>query len=417
MNADSLFSRVVSLSDAPKGAHALVGAQVFTGDEWRTKCAVVIDGARIAAVTSELALPESLIRIELGGGVLAPGFIDLQVNGGGGVLFNDDPTPEAIRTIGAAHRRGGTTGFLPTLISDCSARRAAAAAAVRTARAQERSGVLGLHLEGPHLNPSRRGVHDARWLGAPTAEDMALLTALAESSGGAALGVVLSTMAPEVVSSSQIAALVGKGMRLAIGHSESSYEQCKEALAAGMSGFTHLFNAMSPLMGRAPGAVGAALDSAGAWVGVIADGWHVHEAALRLAWRCKGANRLCLTTDAMPPSASETKSFFLGDERILAQDGRCATVDGRLAGSCLTMIEAIAFCVRRLEIPLGDCLRMAAATPAEWLGIADRHGRIAPGLQADLVLLDDKPSVRATWVGGRPEPWPIPASSTCGELS
>lgn len=379
---------------------ALCNATIHTGDAVHTGLAVLVDAGRIVGLIPNAAVPAGVLRLDLGGGVLAPGFIDLQVNGGGGVLFNDSPDVPTIRRIGAAHRRFGTTGFLPTLITDSRDKRQAAMTAVRTALADGVPGVLGIHLEGPHINPARRGVHESRWIGPPDAADLALMTSLGT-------GRTLVTLAPETVAPAVIRTLVSHGVRVAAGHSAASYAETGAALAEGITGFTHLFNAMPPLAGREPGIVGAALDDAASWCGVIADGHHVRDAMLRLAWRAKAPRRLFLVTDAMSVVGAENgdgngngNGFMLLGESITVAEGRCLTADGRLAGSALDMAAAVRHCVRRLGIPLAEALRMASTYPAEFLGVADRHGRIAPGYAADLVHLDDDLRVRATWIGG-----------------
>lgn len=373
---------------------ALTDAIVYTGDAVLPGAAVLVADGVIQAVTTPAALPAAVARRSLDGMVLAPGFIDVQVNGGGGALFNDDPSVDTIRRIGAAHRRFGTTGFLPTLISDAFAVRQAAVAAVRAAMAERVPGVLGIHLEGPHFNPVRRGVHAARWLGLPDEADLALIA-------NAGAGVTVATVAPEVAGIEAIGRLAALGVRVCAGHTAAPYETVRSALAIGLTGFTHLFNAMAPLAGRDPGCVGAALEDERSWCGLILDGHHLHDAMVRLALRAKPGRRLILVTDAMPPvGSSPGESFTLNGETILVQDGACVTADGRLAGSMLDMAGAVRYAVRRIGVPLAEALRMAATYPAEFLGLGHRHGRIATGYAADLVVLDDDLRVRETWIAG-----------------
>ena len=351
--------------------------------------ALLIAGGRIHGVVDDRRLPQDARRIDLEGGLLAPGFIDLQVNGGGGVLLNDAPEPATIARIGAAHRRYGTTGFLPTLITTDRATMARAIDAVRRAIDAGMPGVLGIHLEGPHINPARKGVHDAAQIRPVGADDVALLTSLRR-------GRTLLTLAPECVPAAAIEALARKAIVFA-GHTDGSCEEIRAGLAAGISGFTHLFNAMSQLGSREPGAVGAALTSDAA-CGLIVDGHHVHPASLRLAYQARPGG-LFLVSDAMPPVGATIPGFKLGGQWIEVRDGRCTTADGRLAGSALDMATAVRNAVQLVGIPLEEALGMASTRPADVLGEHER-GRIAPGMHADLVLLDGALRVRATWIGG-----------------
>jgi N-acetylglucosamine-6-phosphate deacetylase len=359
----------------------------------RRDTAVVIDGAHIIGVASRAALAASMPVRELPEGVwLAPAFIDVQVNGGGDALFNEAPTPDGIGNIVAAHRRFGTTALLPTLISDSEAKTKSALAAVEALSGTE-PGVLGIHLEGPFLSPEKAGVHDRRFLRRPTADDLDLITARRK-------GVTLVTLAPERVPIEFIGKLAKAGVRVALGHSMATYEQTREAIAAGLTGFTHLFNAMRPLDSREPGPIAAALESPHVWYGLIVDGFHVAPATLRLALR--GAGRPMLVTDAMPPVGGTRATFTLYGEQVVVRDGRCARQDGRLAGACLDMASAVRNCVRMLDVPLHDALRFAATNPAEFLGLDNYVGRLKPGLRADMVAIDPTGlEVRWTWVAGK----------------
>ena len=365
---------------------------IFDGSALRRDCAVVIEDTEIAAIMPRRELAAALPRRDLPAGAwLAPGFIDVQVNGGGDVLFNDAPTPETIARIAAAHRRFGTTALLPTLISDTPAKMRAASAAVReTAAAMP--GVLGIHFEGPFLAPERAGVHDKAMFRIPDDEDLALLCAPRP-------GVTLVTLAPERVPPGFIAALRGAGVRVALGHSRATYAEARAAIAEGLTGFTHLFNAMPAMTAREPGPVAAALDEPGAFYGLIVDGEHVAPAMLHLALR--GAGRGMLVTDAMPPVGGTSQRFMLAGKEIQVRDGRCTTADGTLAGSALDMASAVRNCVRLLGLELPAALALASAAPAEFLGLGHRLGRIAPGCRADLVALDPAElHILATWVAG-----------------
>lgn len=382
-------------ANASRRPHAIAASCVFDGAVAHRDAAVIISGERIEGLAQRAELPADLPVHEMPGGVwLAPGFIDLQVNGGGDVLFNDAPTPQTIRQIAAAHRRFGTTALLPTLISDSPAKMKAAVAAVDELSAVE-PGVLGIHLEGPFLSPEKTGVHAPGQIRQPTANDLDLITAPRR-------GVTLVTLAPEQVSPDFIGKLTKAGVRVALGHSMATYEQTREAIAAGLTGFTHLFNAMRGLDSREPGPIAAALESADVWYGLIVDGAHVAPAMLRLALR--GCGRPILVTDAMPPVGGTHATFTLNGDKISVRDGRCTRQDGRLAGSCLDMASAVRNCVRLLGVSLTDALRFASTHPAEFLGLDTKLGRIAPGLRADLVAIDCKTiEVHHTWVAGERE--------------
>ena len=372
--------------------YAVAASTVFDGDECRRDCAVVVEGSNIAAVTPRHELPASIPVKELPDGAwLAPGFIDAQVNGGGDVLFNDEPTAAGIAAICRAHRKSGTTSLLPTLITDSEDKlRAALAAADEAAAAMP--GVAGIHIEGPFISPEKPGVHDPAYIRRPTPEDLALLTAPRS-------GVTLITLAPERVPAGFIAALAAAGVRMALGHSMATYEETKAALAEGLTGFTHLFNAMRPLSARDPGPIVAALETAGAWFGMIVDGEHVHPAVLRLALR--GLAHPMLVTDAMPPVGGSKAGFTLYGREIEVREGRCTTADGTLAGSALSMAAAVRNCVKLLRVPLAQALRFASTEPARFLGLGASLGRIAPGFRADLVALDpDTVHIYDTWVAG-----------------
>jgi N-acetylglucosamine-6-phosphate deacetylase len=376
--------------------HAVAARRVFDGINVHEDAAVLIEGSRIAAVGPRDRVPSSMPVHELPAQAwLAPGFIDIQVNGGGDVLFNDEPTPDAIRTIVAAHRKFGTTALLPTLISDSPEKMADALAAVDLMAGLE-PGVLGIHLEGPFLSPEKAGVHDPHLLRQPTAKDLAMLTARRN-------GVTLVTLAPEVVPERFIFDLAAAGVRISLGHSMATYAQTKAAMAAGLSGFTHLFNAMRPLETREPGPIAAALESPQAWYGLIVDGVHVAPAMLQFALR--GAGQPILVTDAMPPVGGTRKSFTLQGRTIVVRDSRCTASDGKLAGACLDMASAVRNCVRLLNVPLPAALRFTSTHAAEFLGCGHTLGKLAPGFRADMVALDGTSiEVLATWVAGSREP-------------
>jgi N-acetylglucosamine-6-phosphate deacetylase len=373
---------------------ALVNGRVLAGGQWIERQAVVIDGKRIAAIVAEADVPADAERIDLGGGTLVPGFLDTQVNGGGDVLFNDDPSVAAIAAIGATHRRFGTTGFLPTLISDDLDVTAAAIDAVDAAIAAGVPGVLGIHLEGPLLNPERKGIHSAEKIRAMSPEAMAVLT----RSGR---GKRMVTLAPEAVEPECIRELSDAGVIVSAGHTEANCATVMRALDHGLRGFTHLFNAMSPLTSREPGTVGAALYDDRSWCGIIVDGFHVDPLVLRLAIRAAPLRRFMLVTDAMP-SVGGMKEFMLNGERIEARDGKCVSASGTIAGSDLDMATAVRNCVELLGLSLEQASMLASTNPAAFLGLDGELGSIAPGYRADLVLLDEQLRVVESWIGGEP---------------
>ena len=375
------------------GPVALLNARVLTSEGFVTGLAVVMHEGRIADLVANDAIPGDAARRDLHGAWLLPGFIDAQVNGGGGVLFNNTTTVDAIRTIAQAHRRFGTTGLLPTLISDDASVMQRAIDATHDAIAQGVPGVLGIHLEGPYLAPARKGTHDAGKFRVPGADEVRMATSLDN-------GVTLLTLAPEQVPADTIRSMVERGAIVVAGHTAATYEQVRAGIEAGITGFTHLYNAMSPLQGREPGAVGAALEDDGSWCGVIVDGVHVHPASLRVALAAKPRGKVFLVTDAMPMVGSDDPSFDLYGETITAIDGVVRNAAGALAGSALDMATAVRNSVNLLGLPLDEAARMASTYPAEFLGLGASHGRIAPGYRADLVALDEDLRVVDTWIAG-----------------
>jgi len=373
---------------------ALINGRIMARSRILTAHAVVIEDGWIAdIVTDEDAGLKGLTIHDLKGALLLPGFIDTQVNGGGGVLFNDDPSVETIHKIGAAHRKFGTTGFLPTLISDDLGKVKRAIEAVAAAVKDGVPGVLGIHIEGPFLSPARKGVHDAAKFRALDEEAFALLTSLETAK-------TLVTLAPEMTTPEMIARLAGAGVIVAAGHTDASYDTMREALARGVTGFTHLFNAMSQLTGREPGVVGAALSDAASYCGIIVDGRHVHPDVLKLARKCKPHDRFMLVTDAWSNVGTELTSFQLQGATITVKDGVCVDENGILAGSAMDMSRAVRNAMELLGLDLHDAVTMASRAPASFLGLADRYGEIAKGLRANFVAADDALSVRETWIDG-----------------
>jgi N-acetylglucosamine-6-phosphate deacetylase len=372
--------------------HAVAADSVFDGITVRHNSAVLIEGKQIVGIASRRGLPDDLPVKDLPDGVwLAPGFIDVQVNGGGDKLFNNEPTPDAIAAIGAAHRQFGTTSFLPTLITDTDEKMKQAIAAVQTAM-KTLPGVLGIHLEGPFLSKEKPGIHSPELIRAADAHHVKLLTSLKG-------GTTVVTLAPESVSGTFITELVNGGVKVSLGHSMATYEETQAAISDGLSGFTHLFNAMRPMASREPGPIAAALEAAGCWYGLIVDGEHVSVPMLKFALR--GAGTPMLVTDAMPPVGGSKTSFMLYGNEIVVEGGRCATKDGQLAGSAIDMATAVYNCVKYLDVTLTEALSYASHSPAAFLGLGDQLGRIAQGFRADLVAFEpDEMKVIGTWLAG-----------------
>jgi N-acetylglucosamine-6-phosphate deacetylase len=337
-------------------------------------------------------------KIDLHGGFLLPGLIDLQVNGGGGVLFNNDPTPQGLGLIVQAHRRIGTAGLLATVITDSPEVRRAAAAAACVQLQAGLPGLLGIHFEGPFINPAKAGVHDPRHIRAPSAAALTEIADLARMVQAAG-GVVLLTLAPELFEPADIAALAGQGVVLAAGHSLATYEQAMVGFEAGVSGVTHLFNAMSGPESRAPGLVGAALDHPDVWCGIIADGFHAHPAMLRLAARLKGPEKLALVSDAMA-CAGGAASFELYGQTIRSVGGRLLDAGGRLAGADLCLAAALRNMVERFGVSFSDAAAMASAAPLAALGLQDRRGGFQSGMIADFTWLDAELAPCGVWSAG-----------------
>jgi N-acetylglucosamine-6-phosphate deacetylase len=377
---------------------ALTGARLFTGEAMLDGFVLIIEGERIVDLVPDGRIPAGaeLVRCPQGS-TLAPGFIDAQANGAGGVLFNDEPTEAAVLAIAKALRRSGGTGLLPTLITDDRAKMTQAAEAVVAASRTPGSGILGIHFEGPFISPNRPGVHNPHYIRPLEEEDIAFLTGLPERMPQ---GRVLLTIAPEEVEDSAIARLAEAGIVISAGHTVASFERTCSAVGHGLRGFTHLFNAMPPINSRQPAVTTAALKDRETWCGIIVDGIHVHPAVLKMALSAKGADRFFLVTDAMPPVGTDATGFELYGQRILRRDGRLVTEDGTLAGADIDMASAVRNSVHMLGLPLEEALAMASLRPAEFLRLDDRFGRLAPGYRADLVLLGQNLEVLKTWVGG-----------------
>jgi N-acetylglucosamine-6-phosphate deacetylase len=363
--------------------YAVVNCDIYTGEQVLFDKAIVVNGERIEAIVDLDKVPKHLDVIDIGGLNIAPGFIDLQVNGGGGVLFNDELTEAGVSKIYDAHKRFGTTSFLPTLITTSVDRMLQAIEVVKSCTKNGKSGVLGLHIEGPYISRTKAGAHDKNNIRNISNDELRILL----QTGREVIKVI--TVAPEAVKEDHIRLLVQNNIMVSAGHSEATYEQAMEAFKWGVSQTTHLFNAMTQFSSREPGLVGATLDSANVWAGIIADGFHVHFASIRICKRIKG-KKLILVTDSMPPVGSKNSEFTLGDVKVQCRNGRCVTSDGTLAGSDLDMATAVRNCVQKTGISLDEALRMASTYTAEAIGSSDTLGRIKPGYMADMVIFNNQ---------------------------
>jgi N-acetylglucosamine-6-phosphate deacetylase len=379
---------------------AYTGARIFDGADWYERSALVVAEGKVEAIIAADS-PTDAWRVALDGGILAPGFVDLQINGAGGAQFNLTPDLATIETICATSARYGVSGCLPTLITDTREKNAAAIAAGIAAAKKGVPGFLGLHIEGPHLSVSRKGAHDPALIRPMDEVDLlALIEARAK------LPNLLTTVAAETVTPEQIARLTKAGVIVSIGHSDASYAMVRRAAEAGATMVTHLFNAQSQLGNREPGVVGAALDLGSLSAGLIADGIHADAVSMGVAFRAKrGPGHIFLVTDAMSVIGTDVTSFELTGQTVYRKDGALRLVDGTLAGADLTMIDAIIYVHRTLRVGLDETLRMASLYPASALGDPAR-GRIAVGAQADLVHLGDDLSPRSTLIGGV-QRWPL----------
>lgn len=365
-----------------------IADRLFDGHQMHQNVPVTVDGDIFEGLHTSAGAEE--VRLK---GTIVPGYIDVQVNGGGGALFNADPTIDALHRIFSAHSRFGTTGMMPTFITGDLADMKRAADAVAAAIRHGSNGILGVHFEGPHLSPAKKGTHTVSYI-RPLGDDEMEIYARED------LGIRKVTVAPDMVSPKQIKALVDMGVIVSLGHSGADYETAKAALDAGASCFTHLFNAMSPFEGRRPGMVGAALLDEDSWCGLIVDNLHVHADSARVALKAKTRGKVILVTDAMPPVGSHEAEFVLLGEKVTRTGNALRASEGQLAGSVLDMEGAVRNTVRSLGVDLDEALRMASLYPAEFLGIADKVGSIAAGKKADFLLLDEGLKVQSSWVGG-----------------
>lgn len=376
--------------------YAFVNCDIFTGDDFIFDKALLIEGTKIYGFLPEDELYESVEKINLNGSTVSPGFIDVQVNGGGDILFNDDPSIEGIKAIFEGHKKFGTTDFLPTFITGSKAGMSKAAEAVNDCLNNQAYGVRGIHFEGPFLNELRAGVHDKKYIREVNDSDIQIISSI---NGG----VTMLTLAPEKVSNEFITNMHKQGILVSLGHTNATYEEAKKGFVSGASCTTHLFNAMTALSSRAPGVVGASIDDDKTWTGIIVDGFHVDYAAVRIVSKAKAPKKLFLVTDAMPPVGGTGKGFKIGEYDISIENNKCITMGDVLAGSALDMASAVRNCIQHVGINKGESLRMASTYPAEFLGLNDRLGHIQQGYDANLAIFNNQIQVSAVVIQGKYE--------------
>ena len=376
---------------------SFVGATIFDGFKRHFNSALIIQNNKVAEIIAEEKVDPKTEQIVLAGGLLTPGFVDLQVNGGGGVLFNDNPSLENLKTICEAHIKLGSTSILPTLISDSPEVNKQAILAITDALDQKINGLVGLHLEGPHLARARKGAHEERFIRPMKEFDCLELESLANK-----IPNLMLTVAPEAVSSEQITRLSKAGAIISLGHTDCTFNQAADAVRAGATCATHLFNAMSPFGGREPGLVGAVLDTGKLFSGIIADGFHVNKTSINLALRAKEApGALFLVSDAMSTVGSDQKHFFLNDRLIARSQGKLILEDGTLAGADINLSDAVKYMVNVVGIPQDDAIRMASLIPAKVLGVESEVGCLVPEARADFLWMKNDLEIEKVWIGGK----------------
>jgi N-acetylglucosamine-6-phosphate deacetylase len=364
--------------------------KLFDGKTIKTNQMISVEGGTIHSIESAQFQDDAIQLL----GLVAPGFVDVQVNGGGGVLFNNQPTLNTLMTMSRAHQQYGSTAILPTLITDNLATMQLAADAVASAIDTNVQGIIGIHFEGPHLSQPKKGIHPIQHIRQISPEEMAIFKRTD-------LGLVCVTLAPENVSVEIIAELVKAKVKVCLGHSNASATQTFAALEAGAQGFTHLFNAMSPLQSREAGMVGAALLDTTSYCGLIVDHEHVDITSCQLAIKCKTPDHIMLVTDAMSHVGSEQIELQFAGMQISRQGNKLTIEGGRLAGSVLDMASAVRNCVQNLHCSIQEAIKMASTTPATFLGLQQQKGYLAPGFDADWVVLTDQYYVNATYIAGK----------------
>ncbi|EGR2421652.1 N-acetylglucosamine-6-phosphate deacetylase [Vibrio cholerae] len=375
--------------------YALTNCKIYTGNDVLVKHVVIINGDKIEAVCPIEYLPSEMNVVDLNGANLSPGFIDLQLNGCGGVMFNDEITAETIDIMHKANLKSGCTSFLPTLITSSDENMRQAIAAAREYQAKYPNQSLGLHLEGPYLNVMKKGIHSVDFI--RPSDDTMIDTICANSDVIAKV-----TLAPENNKPEHIEKLVKAGIVVSIGHTNATYSEARKSFESGITFATHLFNAMTPMVGREPGVVGAIYDTPEVYAGIIADGFHVDYANIRIAHKIKG-EKLVLVTDATAPAGAEMDYFIFVGKKVYYRDGKCVDENGTLGGSALTMIEAVQNTVEHVGIALDEALRMATLYPAKAIGVDEKLGRIKKGMIANLTVFDRDFNVKATVVNGQYE--------------
>ncbi len=376
---------------------AHIAEAIFDGNELHFGHALLIENDLVAAIVPASQIPMDCQVVGNKSGYIAPGFVDLQVNGGGGVMLNDAPTVENLQIIACAHARLGTAAILPTLITDSRKKTKAAIEAAVSANSQKITGIAGLHLEGPHLSVARKGAHDPSLIRPMDDEDLQMFLDAAGK-----LPSLMITLAPETVRADQIAELVAAGVIVSLGHSDADYDTCLTAVEAGASCATHLFNAMSQMGNREPGLVGAALDLGVLYAGLIADTIHVHPVSMAAALRAKrGPGEIFLVTDAMAPAGTNLDGFNLNSRWVARENNKLTLNNGTLAGADLDMTTAIRVLVEQVGVSLATALRMATSVPADVIR-RDDLGRLRSGMSADFVRLDSDLSLQGFWRQGQP---------------
>lgn len=375
--------------------YALSNCKIYTGSDVLTEHAVIIENDLIQSVVPAAELPEGIEVKDLNGANLSPGFIDLQLNGCGGVMLNDDITAETMQIMHEANLKSGCTSFLPTLITSSNDDMRAAISAAREYHNKYQNQSLGLHLEGPYLNVAKKGIHNVDFIRPSEEEMIDLICANTDI-------IAKVTLAPELNNPEHIRRLKAAGVVVSIGHTNATYKEARKGFEAGISFATHLFNAMTPMVGREPGVVGAIYDTPEVYAGIIADGFHVDYANIRIAHKIKG-DKLVLVTDATAPAGANMDHFIFVGKKVYYREGKCVDENGTLGGSALTMIEAVQNTVEHAGIALDEALRMATLYPASAIGVEERLGRIRTGMVANLTVFDRDFNVKATVVNGQYE--------------
>ncbi|MDO6447117.1 N-acetylglucosamine-6-phosphate deacetylase [Colwellia sp. 1_MG-2023] len=363
--------------------------KIFDGQKYYDHQVLTIEDGKVLSIDDDTTSVDVVVK-----GMIAPGYIDLQVNGGGGVLFNDSPSLDSLRTIITAHSQFGTTGMLPTLITDKVEVMAQAADAMALAIAEEVPGILGIHFEGPHLSVAKKGTHVEEYIRAISDDEWQILSRKD-------IGQILVTLAPETVSPEDIQRMVSLGIKVCLGHTNADFDTAQAAMDVGADGYTHLFNAMSPIVSRAPGVTGCALLNDQASCGIIIDGHHVDYTTAKLALKTKPQGKVFLVTDAMSTIGTDQTEFSFFDRTVYLEDGRLTSTTGELAGAALDMATAVKNTHLGVDVPLDEAIRMASQYPADYINQGNIRGNLAVGSQADFVILDEQLDIESTWIGGQ----------------